>query len=446
MSNLSIPTRAMQLLSNNRDSVVPTLVKDTMCNFTITDIYNKQASKEDGRERAIEEFGTEAIWIGGIPFVKKVFDKIFYKKNNANPDFDIRNLKVENGVDRLDIAIKNTKDGAQKEFLSNIKESDSLKSLYKKLYISKFAVATAIPLALLSGLIIFKQQSTNKKLEEKMLAQKQEQQTTQAGGSLLSEVQKDLAKTGVYGAFTGQKNDISFGGAKEAIAEFMFNPLKNQSILDVGITTTRLAQGRKGERLEIGYKELFTIGCYYFLGEPIQKGLEAISKKVFKKPIATEYQLLSNEKLSEMLTQEGLGKSIEELCKKDTKGVMEYVYQNDNALVKMLKISGDIPTVKNSDGVIDSLAFMDTDKIKQGAKNIGELLEHTKGKGDIKKYLSQVKFAKGAAVIANILITVGLVGVVQPMTTIMMRKAKNNGEASNPAFKNIELEMKGKMA
>ena len=64
MSNLSITTRFIQQLSKNGDSVVPIAVKDTLSNCAITYIYDKKASKEDGKERAIEEFGTEALWIG----------------------------------------------------------------------------------------------------------------------------------------------------------------------------------------------------------------------------------------------------------------------------------------------------------------------------------------------------------------------------------------------
>ena len=93
MSNLSITTKIFQQLSDSSNSVLPIAAKDTLSNCAITYIYDKKASKEDGKERAIEEFGTEIVWIGGIALLKKLFDKTIYKLFKADPNFDVRNLK-----------------------------------------------------------------------------------------------------------------------------------------------------------------------------------------------------------------------------------------------------------------------------------------------------------------------------------------------------------------
>lgn len=439
MSNLSITTRLIQELSNNSGSVVPIAAKDTLSNCAITYIYDKQASKEDGKERAIEEFGTEILWIGGIPLLKKLFDKIVYKFFKADPSFDIRNLqKNANGkLERLEFLVKNAKDSAQKQTLQNILNSTKLQKMYKNLYIAKFVVATAATLGGLSGLILYKQKNTKKQLEEKYRKKM----------LLENQLNTEIKNKPVFSAFLGSKKEVSFGnGLTKALSGFMYNPVMNMSILDAGITTTRLVQGRKGERFEIGFKELFQILFIYGLSKPIEKGLEKISKNVFKKPIANEFQLLSNENLSELLKSTDLKDAIDTLTSKNGNEVLDYIFNNDNALIKMLKISGEIPTIKGSNGIIDSLAHIEPDRIKKGAKNISQLLEATAGKADVNKFLKQVKNFKAVAVVLNILIGAAAIGVLQPLLNIVLRKKKNNGESVNPAIKNIEQEMAQKFA
>ena len=111
----------------------------------------------------------------------------------------------------------------------------------------------------------------------------------------------------------------------------------------------------------------------------------------------------------------------------------------------MLKISGELPTIKGSD-TIDSLAFIDTKKLKNAAKNISELAQSTAGKGDLDKYLSKVKNIKGASVIANILIGAAAIGILQPTLNIILRKKNNHGETINPAIKQLEKDMEQKFA
>ena len=78
MSIPSITTGAVKLLSglaNNTDSIVPMAVKDTISNCAIVRTYKKEGGKDDARERKIEEFGTGAFWLFGIPTVKLILNK-----------------------------------------------------------------------------------------------------------------------------------------------------------------------------------------------------------------------------------------------------------------------------------------------------------------------------------------------------------------------------------
>ena len=439
MSNLSVTTRIFQELSKNSDSIIPIAVKDTLSNCAITYIYDKKASKEDGKERAIEEFGTEVLWIGGIPLVKKLFNSTVYKFFKADPNFDIRNLQkgASGNLDRLEFLAKNAKDAIQKQKLEDILKNKNLQKLYKKLHFARFIVATAATLTGLSGLIIYKQKTTEKQLEEKYKNKIK----------LEHAINSNIKDQEAFSAFTGAKKDVPFGNSiTKFLSGYMFNPVNNMKILDAGITTTRITQGRKGEKFEIGFKEIFQIIFIYKLATPIGKGLEKLSEALFKKPISTEFLLLNNKKLLELIQAPELKDAIKTLTSKEGDEILKYIYNNDNALTQMLKISEIIPTIKGSNGVIDSFAHIEPDDIKHGAKEILKLLEATADKADKSKFLKQVRNFKAGAIIANVLIGAAAIGILQPMLNIILRKKKNGGQTANPAFKNIEQQMEQKFA
>ena len=56
------------------------------------------------------------------------------------------------------------------------------------------------------------------------------------------------------------------------------------------------------------------------------------------------------------------------------------------------------------------------------------------------KNLNKIKAFKVFAVIGNILIAIGVMGVLQPMATIWMRKLMSNGGIDNLAITKIEQE------
>ena len=94
----NIPVYMLSGLANNSDSIIPMATKDTISNCAIVHTYKKEGGQDDARERAIEEFGTGAVWLFGIPSLKKCIDKFIYPLLNLNPDLDIRVLKDDNKI------------------------------------------------------------------------------------------------------------------------------------------------------------------------------------------------------------------------------------------------------------------------------------------------------------------------------------------------------------
>ena len=76
----------------NPNSLVPLGVKDASSCLGMT-AGSYATGKEEGFDRFIDEFGTEALWLGGIPAFKWIFDKTVFKAYGLDSKIDPRNLK-----------------------------------------------------------------------------------------------------------------------------------------------------------------------------------------------------------------------------------------------------------------------------------------------------------------------------------------------------------------
>ena len=70
----------------NPEALTPLLIKDTITSWAIVANSKKQGGDIESKDRFLDEYGTLAIWLGGIPFFKKVIDKTLYKKAKINPN------------------------------------------------------------------------------------------------------------------------------------------------------------------------------------------------------------------------------------------------------------------------------------------------------------------------------------------------------------------------
>ena len=108
-----------------------------------------------------------------------------------------------------------------------------------------------------------------------------------------------------------------------------------------------------------------------------------------------------------------------------------------NPLIELLDNDGAISTIKNKDGVIQALDYrksFDEKAIMGTLKKLEEL-------GPKLSSLKTIKAYKIFASVANVLITAGVMGVLQPKINIWMRKHLNNGDNRNPAIVEQERKM-----
>ena len=464
VSKVSTISKVFSKLGDNTGSVVPMYVKDVTSDTLTSLTYFKNGGKMDGPEKTLEEFGTGVIWLGGIPFIKKfLFDKGIYKKKGINPDIDAKKLFAKGGADNydtLEFASKKAKDiGKSFAEQSDILEHTSKnKDLAKKLSLTKFGVATAMTGALLFGLITYKKKRTEKELKKQI---KEEYELEQYNKNAVQNTEVNQIFKGVH-KNKENNNAPSFKGLSNIGTFFMTNPVANTAIVDGVITTTRMTQARKGEKFEVGFKEFCEIAFIYGLAKPLEKGIELISDKIFKKPIGLDYSALDSDVLKTAVQTEKESKGASKLLKQakelvslagdgkkvtneNAKKMMNFIFDDNNKEIgEIFKRTGDVATFTTKEGVeqLSLLSSISPEKLKSTAKKTATIIEQGASENNPLKFLKNVKAAKGIAIVSNILISALLIGYVQPKASLLLRKKRNNGDGTTPAIKSMEEELR----
>lgn len=406
----------------NNNSLVPLAIKDIANSLGLTTGSYVTGDKLEGKDRFIDEFGTQAIWLFGIPAYKKLLDITLYKLLKIDPKFDARNLSpkraklLEKSIQYADASIKNS-----------IKSASQNPKFTKNLTIGKFAVSTLLTIASYTALTKFRHKQTKKNAEKEILAEMQKDKTDFS-------YTKPEQKT----AFKGVQNSPSFTGGMQ---EFMFNPVKNLMILDGAITAERLAESRNKQEF-IGYtiKEGTFWAFMYFASKPIQKFLEKSVENNNKKPasIDLDARVIESEELGKAFKNGELSASVKKVLSLNTQEeLLDFVHNNpQDFTVKMAKMSEVLPTLKNATQVdnIDYRKFIDLEEFKGVAEKLNKLqgkFEAFKatdaGDKTLEAFLKNVKKLKRQAVLKNLGICIGVLGVITPAIMVALRKFDNQG-------------------
>ena len=84
----------------NNSSLIPLGIKDVANSCGLTTASYIAGDSVEGKDRFIDEFGTQAIWLGGIPTFKYILDKSIFKPAKLDPKVDVRILKDKNILNR----------------------------------------------------------------------------------------------------------------------------------------------------------------------------------------------------------------------------------------------------------------------------------------------------------------------------------------------------------
>lgn len=394
----------------NNSSLIPLGIKDVSNSLGLSVGSYATGSNVEGKDRFIDEFGTLAIWLLGIPFFKKVIDKTVYKAVGYNPNIDTRILE------KPDIFQK-AKEHALPEFKQSFEKIEKNKKVFKGLFLGKFAAATTLTLLSYSWLTKLRHKHTEKAIIKEI---KKEEQINNA-----------FMKRPVPKSFKKAINP-SFGVNLAPLQQFMFDPVKNTMIIDAGITTQRLTTSRNPQDF-LGYviKEGSVWAFVYFVGAAVQKHFEKKAEKQGK-PIDLDIRVLQDEKFKAAFADNSIEKHLVDFS---TKGSDVEIYESlfhkgDNLVVQMAKKSGIITTVKNSD-TIDSQHYIDIEQIKGIKEKISKLHKDfsLQPKQNLDEFFKQVVKLKRGSILKNIGVCIAALGVITPAIMVACRFAnKDNKE------------------
>ena len=425
MSIQSITTKVISTLGN-KESLIPIMVKDGVDSTALTVKSFKEGGAVEGMDRFIDEFGTQAIWIGGIPFYKKLIDWTAYKFAKINPNVDPRIIAdkdyakwaVDNAKGFIDKNGKETVKGALEKCLED--GGKKAKNLFK----GKIAAATALTLGTFFLLTKTKQKNTK--------------------NNVLKDMNKSTLKTNnnyayytpktndIFAEFTNKKQQPSFkGGFNKVMEAIMFNPVHNMKIIDAGITTERIGCSRnKTEFMEHTIKEGSFLFFLYGFGNMIEKGINKFSDKILNIPIDMEIDAIMDENLSNGLKNNTILKDLAKVpdATKPLTERLDFIVNNpDNIVVQAAKKSKIISTVKDKAGnsVVDTSKYIDTkalDKLVDNLKNIDAKFKLSDG--NVKKFLNKAKASKVTSVLTNIGISCLFLGYLVPKAVYKYREHK----------------------
>ena len=396
----------------NPNSLIPLGVKDISSCLGMT-AGSYATGKEEGFDRFIDEFGTEALWLGGIPSLKWLYDKTVFKAFGLDAKIDPRNLKDMKMFEKV------KKYAPTEEIRKNLEKAGNNKRLFKNLAAAKFFASTILAAGAYIGLTKLKQRYTDQKIRK----------------NLIKEYQEEAKKKEVENKQNvGDVKAPAFKGLGKIVEEFAFSPVKNMYILDGFITTERLKDSRTSQEFA-GYaiKEGSVLIFLYYAGKKIQEFMENSAKKKHNKSITLDARVLESENLKKIFQNGTIEKSIKEFNSANTSNgnLYEFLHQNpENEVVKIAKQSDILTTYKNTNK-IDSRAFVDFDEVKGVNDKLAELYGQYKDaikKGEsAEDFFNKVKKLKRNSIKMNIGACIMALGVVTPAIMLLKRMTDKSG-------------------
>lgn len=426
MSIQAIGTKVVSTLGN-KESLLPIMLKDGVDSTALTVKSFKEGGIVEGTDRFIDEFGTQAIWIGGIPLYKKLIDLTAYKAAKINPTVDpriIANPEYSSwAVENAKGIMSNSKNQSVKSAIADCLKDGGTKA--KNLYKGKIIAATALTLATFFALTKSKQKNTKNTVIKEMNSTVNDTFTkvTTNEPKIFSDFNKISSK---------KSNNPAFKGAVSKVVDaVMFNPVHNMKIIDAGITTERLACSRnKTEFAEHAIKEGSFLFFLYGFGNLLEKSINNFSSKVLNKPIDLAIDVLMDDKFADALQN---GKIALDVAKAPLKNgsltdKLNFIANNaDNALVQAAKKSGIVSTVKDSAGnvFVDTSKYIDMNAIDELAKNLKNIDSKFKNSNEsVKSFLNKSKALKVGSVMANIGVSCLFLGYIVPKAVYKYREMK----------------------
>lgn len=476
MSILSINNIITQL--DTPSSLLPFFVKDTFDVTGRTVMAKKEGGKHEAREKFIEEAGTSAFWIGGIPLFRYIGNKLF--KNKIDSEIDFKRINTD-GVQSY--FAKESKKFDSKDLKGINLESSKLTEIQKKLSDEKYVVngskgfykkyhigLTAASVLINLGILTVALPKLNQYLSRKIIAKEMQEKANkiEVNQTSMDEKQPQIQQPETESKKDKQPSFKGLSKIKDVFKEMVnftqmaenaqLNVQNSMLILDFGISTSRvtIVPRDNNERIENAVKEGGIIVFFYYAGDIIKKGISKIADKIFKTPIELDYKVLANKEFLKSLKhpekREDLLKFVE-LEKDDKNAELKVIKLIDEELAKITTDPKNTKdehffaenfTLKSAyeDGLIKvehdgkkwirhSKKYIQTDKIIELNENLNKFYDATvenlqKNNITLEKIISKTKAVKIASVIANIGICCASLSYFLPKIQYMIREHRTD--------------------
>ncbi len=433
ISNITAST-VYSVLGNN-SSKVPLAIKDIANSCGLTAASYMAGDNVEGKDRFIDEFGTQAIWLWGIPAYQKILDLTLFKSAGLDPKVDTRILKDSK-------IFQAAQELAPTEAIKNSLKNVSLnQGKFKTLSLIKFAASTLLTSVTYLGLTKYRHKYTEDQIKKDYF-EKQKHKHISFKDKTSQQVPFSAAFSQVHQSKKGNNNKVSFTGGFE---DFIFDPVKNLMIVDASITGERLTHSRNPQDF-LGYviKEGSFWAFMYFAGPLISKALETSAEKKHNKSIDLDARVIESEQFKDAFKDGSIKEHLKVFKNADKSDLDMYkfaVQSKDNLIVEMAKKSDVIELLKDSDKV-DTRKYIDLKELRGVAQKVEKLLGQYENSGEnLDDFFKAVRKLKRASVIKNIGACIGALGVVAPAIMLMMRKMNPEYQVKKDIEKQLSKSM-----
>lgn len=400
----------------DNSSLVPLAIKDIANSCGLTAASYMSGDNAEGKDRFIDEFGTQAIWLWGIPVYKKLLDIALFKQAKLDPEVDARILK------NRDI-LQAAKEMAPTETIKNsLKAVAENQSKFKALTVAKFAASTILTAGTYLGLTKFRHNYTESKIKKDYFEKMKKQQMN---GYNTENIPFSSAFSHVHKQNKNSKNVAFTGG----VQDFIFDPVKNLMLVDGAITGERLTHAKNPQDF-LGYviKEGFFWAFMYFAGPTLSKALEKFADQKGKS-IDLDSRVIFGKDLEKAFNGKDSGimpKQIQEFKKAAKSDLELYKFavkpENKNLIIKMAKDS-DIITLADGSELVDTRKYIDLKELRGICDKAEKLFtQYKKSEQPLDEFLKSVRSLKKASILKNIGACIGALGIIAPAIMLGLRK------------------------
>ena len=394
----------------NNSSIYPLLVRD--CGIEIPSKVamtysqnlkdSKQMAKNAVRERLIDEYGTSAIWLGGIPLMDYLCNKGI-KKLGYDPKInpDLFKETTEQGIKKN---IEKFKDLAPKE-VAEMKKVLANKKTYERLLAGKFILSTTIPVLLMGFALPKMNFALTEKLRAKQNAEKNNKTETPS-----------------------TSNPSFKGGVIPALANM--STVNKMAVTDGGLTVGRVATARnKYEKMEMAFKMSGMMFLNFVAPKWIAKGFDRASNKLFNTNVNLDPKILNDKEFIKAIKENSL--KLPEQGK-----IIEFLDKNPNAqFAKLAEKFCGVKYLKN--GVRDPRCFVNEKEIAKFQSEIEKFAQQAKKDGNIEAFAKKALKVKSGNIIANVALSSFLLAIGLPKLTFYLRKLVTGSDAEPGLVKNV---------